>query len=1010
MRLTMKRTIILLFPILGLADITSVRVTGTTATQVTLAYTAPDTGACTVAVSTSPTYTPLAHDVDTALFTGANSDSRPGNITSGRSRVFVVGKRSVEGNLTGNNSSRALQAATLYYFRISCPSDGSNAAGTFMTQTIPGGVGYGDPIPIDPANNGNYLYPTFSATDRTSSAIDPHTGALIRNLTLPNDVTGGGLTAMSDSGGGVMCHPTPVKASDENKYGYHCQITVGGVPTLYWIAPDGETRFLGVMMVNYVDPNGWNPQQCLSLLSAPFDAVDPNTFYCPVSGNTPPNTTPIIVKVVYTGHSVPGQDVDLTNQDSYQIRGMPHSTFTQILPWGRDLNTLLKEFDPKFVTYQGIFQYLRPGDWANGKYFFYYLGATQDTFGWIAELDPNRTPAQQIAQFGNANGCVDNPAVTGSTYTGQSGCMIASTGSFTGGQGSLFRWSVLHVITVTPASSLLPVGLNAIRMKEDPSAYQVTLTSALSSAPGSCAMAQPSGNTLANWPTTSWAYGCSTITVSGDPVLSSTQPGYPTSMPAAPGDLLSQNSYPFTHYELMRLLDKGTDGKTWYVQRRYYYDTLWPYSSIPIGGTLDMLSPGIGTDVNDTGIWAWWDPVNGALNTDGTNTYKDVLPSNHATYLNHPIYGRWTFDAGVGAQAGTEPGRLTNPPAVLPMDYPSFNGVAGSPNVEAHPSLSVSNAPDADTYNQVIDNHPYYGDDATVTATETTLVSGQLYRIRGTSVAANYKLTPYFANSGSRAMKEVSGPAARLATDSSTQYQWCVTLVAGECYTGSQAGDIYFNAPGITNAYCTYNWTTLLDTLTIPNDICVSASNAVTQAVVMQEISGDPNGLQLRVISNALSKYEQESTFWNARTIPDGSWAFTGFSGAAGNIMLAKIPPRAKESVTRTIYVPISVSLPAVSGVDNAIIQFGYGENGDPGSYYCTARQEACVAQGQTINASQPFYFGTTESASITGMPCRSGCTVTVPGIPGRVLYYRVSSRDSSGRVVGQQLGAQPVP
>jgi hypothetical protein len=150
MELTMKRAIILLFPILGFADITNVRVAGTTATQAILAYIAPDNSACTVAVSTSSSYTPLVHDVDPALFSGANSDSRPGSIDSGRSRVFVVGKRTVERDLAGHNSSRALQAATLHYFRITCPSDASTAPGTFTTISWGGPHGPGVPAKDDP--------------------------------------------------------------------------------------------------------------------------------------------------------------------------------------------------------------------------------------------------------------------------------------------------------------------------------------------------------------------------------------------------------------------------------------------------------------------------------------------------------------------------------------------------------------------------------------------------------------------------------------------------------------------------------------------------------------------------------------------------------------------------------------------------------------------------------------------------------------------------------------------
>ena len=999
----MKRAIILLFPVLGFASITDVRVAGTTATQAILAYTAPDNGACTIAVSTSPTYTPLAHDVDPALFSGANSDSRPGSINSGRSRVFVAGERSVERDLTGNNSSRALQALTLHYFRITCGSD--TATGTFTTQTIPAGIGYGDPIPIDPANSGNYLYPTFSTTDRTSSAIDPHAGALVKNMTLPGDLSGGISPGMGSAGIGVLCHPTPVKASNENKYGYHCQVSLLGYASgLYWVASDGETRFLGVMRTDY---QGYNGTTCAGFLSAPFDATDPNTWYCNVQ-DAATFTKRVLIKAVYSGHNVPGNDADLTNQNPTPGGGTPHTTFTQIVPWARDLNTLLPEFDRRYSTYTCCTNFWS-GDWANGKYFFFYVGASQDTLGWIAEFDPSRTSAQQIAEFGSANGCIDNPAVTGSTYTGQTGCVVASTGTFTGGAGSGLRWSTLHDVDLTPASSWLSVTLNALRMKGN-AYYSATLTSALSRTPGSCTMAQPSGNTVPNWPDTSWTNGCSTISVSGDPARVGSQTGYPASMPALPGDLLSVNSGDYNHNEVLRLLDKGT-GNTWYVQRQFYYHlgcSMWPYSAVSIGGTLDMLSPAVYPNCNSTGMQVWWNPVAGALSNDGTTVIMDTLSQGHPAYINNAQYGRWTYLNG-NAVSGQEPARLLTPPAILPMNSPVFNGVTWQA-LETHPSLSVSNPPDQMTYQQVVDNRPYYGDSALVSASNVLAMGGQLYRIRGTNVGSNYKLIPYFANSGSRAMKEVSGPSAVLATDSSTQFQWCVALKGGECHSGSLAGDIYFNAPSIANAYCTYNWSTLMGTTTIPNDICVSPSTAVTQAVEMAEIANDPFGLQLRVISNSLSKYDQESVFWNSRTVPDGSWLFTSLAGYVGSLKLIKIPPRQTDSVNRTTYVPISVSLPAVPGVDNAMVQFGYGENGDPGSFYCTARQEACVSQSGTINASQPFYFAKTEASSITGLACRSGCTITVPGVSGKVVYYAIMSRDALGNTVGTQSGAAAVP
>jgi hypothetical protein len=58
---------------------------------------------------------------------------------------------------------------------------------------------------------------------------------------------------------------------------------------------------------------------------------------------------------------------------------------------------------------------------------------------------------------------------------------------------------------------------------------------------------------------------------------------------------------------------------------------------------------------------------------------------------------------------------------------------------------------------------------------------------------------------------------------------------------------------------------------------------------------------------------------------------------------------------------------------------------------------------------SQPSCFGPRQAASLIGVPCRSGCTITIPALPGRVVYYRVEARDSAGKTIARQAGAQTV-
>ena len=220
------------WPAAASASITNVTVDGTTSTQAVLRYTAPSQAACSVQVSESAGLQPLVHDVDPSLFPGENLDSRGGSLTSGLTRVFVVGKRRADRGADSHWYSRALQAYTLHYFLITCGAD--QASGTFSTANIPLGNTYNEDVPADPnapatsyfVSGGQYSWPEFTnwvnTTGRGEEVIDPQTGMLLKRVTMPQDQPTGNPPAGDHSFAaaidfdGAWTNPAGVLADDSN--------------------------------------------------------------------------------------------------------------------------------------------------------------------------------------------------------------------------------------------------------------------------------------------------------------------------------------------------------------------------------------------------------------------------------------------------------------------------------------------------------------------------------------------------------------------------------------------------------------------------------------------------------------------------------------------------------------------------------------------------------------------------------------------------------------------------
>lgn len=224
----------------------------TTPTSSIMSYTAPTTSACTVEVSESASYTPLVNDVNATLITSspaANLDSRAGSVGAGTtSRVFVAGSRTIVlGADTVTYYSRALQANTLHYYRITCNST-TFATGTFTTANIPVGLTYNEPYPASSDIAGDWLLPTMTGL-RSQTIIDL-TGAQLSPVSIPDDrmnpmSSSTGITLGSGARVLVSNYGTHTDGSGNTGYIQNLDDQVGYKSAFFYVPLTGESRALG---------------------------------------------------------------------------------------------------------------------------------------------------------------------------------------------------------------------------------------------------------------------------------------------------------------------------------------------------------------------------------------------------------------------------------------------------------------------------------------------------------------------------------------------------------------------------------------------------------------------------------------------------------------------------------------------------------------------------------------------------------------------------------------------
>jgi hypothetical protein len=766
-------------------------------------------------------------------------------------------------------------------------------------------------------------------------------------------------------------------------------VPVGGAPgyncfigqELYWLAADGSSvRDLGNVGMWFYGGGEWSQYAvCGSSGNASqFDPLNGDEWYCiayPYSNFSAPS----VVQAHYMGpHTqyTPGQQIpDCTNDGGVQ----PCILFTLMQPSGTDIAATGPSFNPALAS-SGFVPgfYFMGGVSTDGDMLIYTNNTGQDSLGWLFIYSlGDRTPT-------GTDGSSFQIAAAASTFL-----------------TAPLSYCTIHFVAV-PDRGWAGVYSNDYYAYDGPAGtYTMSYTSAaLNTTPGvagglNACPTNPLGVT---------GNTCTAITVTGPPtrasdsnVLHATQVG----------DVIIIDS------EYMRVVTV-TSSTLFTVQRGYTGSIIASH-----GGT--TLTMACGTrNVNNAkfGLWNYRNDPYGA-NASFTTLLADPNMDNSHNYIGDGVFVASSSNATLGdnlcpvsmggscyqirlgdlvTASQSQPTSVTyNPP------FASIVGISGPLVVESHPGPCFNRL--------CLDGRPMVGGGIAYPAISTLgtssapfqPVTGQLWKISGAQSTLHRKYLNTIAYAGRWPLVDVSGPASAIGGSAQDSYKYCYAAAAGECVPDSSVGDVYVNAPYVDYPYCYFPG------IAIQNDdnlsICIGDLGAHTANMVQYSVANhDVTGDAVRRLGPNYGKWNQFDVFWNGFMAPNnammGTWV-RWLDGVRMEDLLTVLPPfPASDGVARSGFIPVSLTINPPPGlpVQSAIVEFGYVENGGPSNYYCTSRQETCVATGSTVNQSAPFSFE--QSETYTPAPCAGGCTIAIPALSQHALYYRWKYLGASGRVI----------
>ncbi len=281
------------------------------------------------------------------------------------------------------------------------------------------------------------------------------------------------------------------------------------------------------------------------------------------------------------------------------------------------------------------------------------------------------------------------------------------------------------------------------------------------------------------------------------------------------------------------------------------------------------------------------------------------------------------------------------------------------------------------------------------------LVAGtnQTYRVAADCCAAgssDYKRLGLAGFAGRYLARDVSSPTTGNIGDLPS-WSLCRAFQANECEQGSQAGNLYVSLPkaDVESTCASSQFTQAIPCLYQP---APWSGQSIEFRIDRTDFSGVTTRKFGFVHGHPGTTYE----YSNCRPTADAQFMFCpGYwlDGVRTEWLAYRIPPAfPADSVNRTTFVPVNVTYRGVAFASQIRARFGYLENGGD-LLRCTAYAQDCSTEIPSGTPSDPYSF---TNESVTRQTCANGaaCTITIPSLPNRVLYYVIDRLDASGNIV----------